>query len=172
LHPGQSPPRTRTSRGLLGLCISGGWRRDSWRAASLLSPRHDATHRHFERSRPTLFPSRLLLQTCRPPEREISLFFLSARHSLLVTSPAPKKKNCHPDRSGGTSPRCPTLQDSSPPASKSPNTGPPKSKPSNPAPTPPGPNSATTSPSPSTSLCLPLSVPLRRACGRVATLLL
>src|SRR5580704_18025680 len=30
-------------------------------------------NRHFERSRPTLLLSRLLLQTCRPAKREISL---------------------------------------------------------------------------------------------------
>jgi hypothetical protein len=35
--------------------------------------RHRAPHRRFERSRPTLFLSRLLLQTCRPAQREISL---------------------------------------------------------------------------------------------------
>src|SRR6202040_1743011 len=51
-----------------------------------------ANHGHFERSRPTLFLSTLLLQSGRPAEREISLrFILVPRrfglHQLLRPSP-------------------------------------------------------------------------------------
>jgi len=62
-------------------------------------PRTRPTHRHFERSKPTLFLSRLLLQTCRLAKREISLHLCLPSKSVIgktrqqrrVTTESPSK---------------------------------------------------------------------------------